>query len=162
MSDSAPKQVWVIPDGLCHPGDMAPLPALVQEIREDAPFDLALTVALYDRRKGTFRPGVDLDCSRVHNSFEECRAAMVTARVEDLETQRQWCHIIAQAIEHIRTIPAVPFPEVVMEPAPEALAPEPPAPPARSDGGSVDPSVPYLVGEDKPKAELKRPSRKAQ
>jgi hypothetical protein len=142
MSDSAPKQVWIVPDGLYHPGDMAPLPALVQEIREGDPFGLALTVALYDRHKGTFKPGVDLDRSRVHNSFEECRAAMLAARVEDLETQRQWCHTIACEIEHIRTIPAVPFPEVVMEPP----APEPPAPPA----------------VEQPKAELKRPSRKAQ
>jgi hypothetical protein len=139
---------------------MAPLPALVPSDYEN--LSEISGVALYDRHKGTFKPGVDLDCSRVHNSFEECRAAMVTARVEDLETQRQWCHTIACEIEHIRTIPAVPFPEVVMEPTPEAPAPEPPTPPAKSDGGFIDPSVPYLVGKDKPKAELKRPSRKAQ
>lgn len=157
MSDSAPKQVWVSLDAC-----LQPTAGLVQDTPNGLPSDGLVPVVLFDSRKEVFVPSSAIRGSRIHDSFEECRAAMIAAWTEDLEEWRKRCHYAAQAIEHIRTIPAVPFPEVVMEPAPEALAPEPPAPPARSDGGSVDPSVPYLVGEDKPKAELKRPSRKAQ
>lgn len=179
MSDSAPKQVWVVPvllvrqesgllEGLhpacCHtPESMVPWPALFYgktfclTWSEEKSVKVA-EVALYDRRHQVFAlEFTTVLCDLIHDSFEECRAAMVKARTGDLEDCRKRCYQLAQAIEHVRTIPAVPFPEIVME-----TAPEPPALPANDDGGPVDPSVPYLVGEEKPKTELKRPSRKAQ
>lgn len=104
MSDSV-KQVWAIP---LDPGDMAPLPVLVDEQNEC--WD-------YDRKKRKFEHAGKfyLNCGDCYPTFEECRAAMIEARTAALKEAREHSRLLAASIEHIRTIPSAPFPDVIRE-----------------------------------------------
>jgi hypothetical protein len=102
MTDSA-RQVWVMPD---DPNDLAPLPALKRGER---------LFADYSRREKTFGDFYEDLFLETYPSFDECRAAMIDARVEQLDEAREHARNLANAIEHIRTIPATPFPSDALQ-----------------------------------------------
>jgi hypothetical protein len=101
MSDTIPsdlRQVWVEDfEG------MAPLPALLDSEHQ---------LSFYDRRVKKFGwfAHVFSDC-RLFDTFEECRAAMIEKSSRMLEEQNAACRQRAQSIEHLKTIPASPFPQ---------------------------------------------------
>lgn len=100
------NRVWVIPN---DPNDMAPLPALLRDGPE---------LAFYDRKQkcfGNFVGPMNLAFGSAYGNFEDCRAAMIEARIEALKGSREHCNYLANSIEHIRTIPAAPFPDVQRE-----------------------------------------------
>lgn len=141
MSDSA-QQAWVIP---LDPEDMAPLPALLISRRP-------LKVALYDRRQKCF----DVDfcpvfLDPVFGTFEACRAAMIEARTQALHETREHARKLAASIEHVRTIPTAPFPDVSRE-----------VPEAQQQQQEAERQEKAPAKEIAPKPLLKRPSRKTQ
>jgi hypothetical protein len=101
------KQVWVIPN---DPTDLAPLPALVDS---DSRF------SYYNRKARQFGAGL-LSLDVAYATYDECRAAMIEARTKALEKARQHTHLLAATIEHLRFIPATPFPSDVTREVPEA------------------------------------------
>jgi hypothetical protein len=134
---SSVKQVWVIPS---DPNDLAPLPALVDG---DSRF------SYYNRREGQFGAGV-LSLDVAYATFQCCREAMIAARTKALEEARQHTRLLATTIEHLRFIPATPFPSDVTREVPEAQHQE--------AQGQEEASA----EEVKPaKTELKRPSRRS-
>lgn len=101
------KQVWVIPS---DPNDLSPLPALVDG---DSRF------SYYNRRERQFDAGV-LSLDLAYATYDCCREAMIQARTKALEEARQHTHLLAATIEHLRFIPATPFPSDVTREVPEA------------------------------------------
>jgi hypothetical protein len=134
MTDSV-KQVWVVKP--IDARDLAPLPALVKDS----------AVAIYDRREGKFGPFTWVNLP-FYATFDECRVAMVEQLIKDLTAAREAAREIAATIEHVKTIPATPFPSDVTREVPEAQQQE--------AQGQEEASA----EEVKPaKTELKRPRR---
>lgn len=110
MTDS-PQQVWVVPE---DPNDMAPLPALQ---------DSESRISFYNRHSkqfGLFENQAYFQLFQpVFATFDECRAAMIEARVEQLDQAREHSRKLAASIEHLKTIPTATFPDVLRE-VPEA------------------------------------------
>lgn len=164
MSDSI-EQAWVIPSNL---DDMEPLPAL---------FKNKTDIAFYDRKRKCFNDydrlpfvtealelcfddespvpmrGMVAYCSALdvlaYSTFEECRAAMIEARTAALKEAREHSRLLAASIEHIRTIPTAPFPDVIRE-VPEAQQQEEAQEQKEAEAEQVKPAKPTL----------KRPVRK--
>jgi hypothetical protein len=97
------QQVWVAPG---DPSDMAPLPAIKHG---DTLF------SDYNRREQAFGGMYEHLSMQTYDTFEECRTAMIAERSAMLEDLNKHCRHIAQSIEHIRTIPPAPFPNVGRE-----------------------------------------------
>jgi hypothetical protein len=101
MSDTIPsdlRQVWAR-----DPEGMAPLPALL---------DSEHKLSVYDLRVKKFgRAGHTFSEVRLFDTFEECRAAMVQENSRMLKEQNAACRRLARSIEHLKTIPASPFPQ---------------------------------------------------
>jgi hypothetical protein len=140
MSDSA-IPVWAIPP---DPEDMAPLPALLRIDHKGEHF------ALYCRHGKEFGLFEWVHLA-TFDTFEQCRAAMIEARTEALRETREHARKLAASIEHVRTIPAAPFPDVSRE-VPEAQQQQ-----QEAEGQEKAPAK-----EVAPKPLLKRPSRKTQ
>ena len=135
MTDSA-QQVWVIPD---DPNDLAPLPALQLGER---------LFADYNRREKTFGDFYEHLFLKAYSTFDECRAAMIDAGIEALDQARGHARHLANTIEHIRTIPATPFPSDALQHNLQQQQEEAVQEEAKTE--EVKPA----------KAELKRPSRR--
>ena len=97
------QQVWIIPG---DPNDMAPLPALRHG---------NTLFSVYNRRQQAFGNVYEHSSMQTYDTFELCRAAMIVERSAMLEDLNKHCRHIAQSIEHIRTIPPAPFPNVSRE-----------------------------------------------
>jgi hypothetical protein len=97
------QQVWIIPG---DPNDMAPLPALKHG---------ETCFSDYNRRKQVFGDMYEHLFMPTYNTFEECRAAMISLRTGTLEEANQYCRQLAASIEHIKTIPTATFPNVSRE-----------------------------------------------
>jgi len=140
MSDSV-ERFWVIP---LDPSDMEPLPAFINERNE---------FWNYDRKKKKFEYAGDLQLHLLYDlrypTFEECRAAMIEARTAALKEAREHSRLLAASIEHIRTIPTAPFPDVIRE-VPEAQQQEEAQEQKEAEAEQVKPAKPTL----------KRPVRK--
>lgn len=95
------QHAWVIPD---DPQDMAPLPALIKDGR----------ISFYNRRENTFGAYL-MSLEVAYPSFDECRAAMIDMRIDALDQAREHARKLANSVEHIRTIPAASFPDVLRE-----------------------------------------------
>lgn len=85
------------------------------------------------------------------DTFEQCRAAMIEARTEALHETREHARKLAASIEHVRTIPAASFPDVVRE-----------VPEAQQQQQEAEGQEKAQAQKVAPKALLKRPSRKTQ
>lgn len=136
MTDSV-QHVWVIP---ADPDDLAPLPALKRN-------GTLTTFAVYNRKEKAFGMFSPL-FSETYDTFDECRAAMIDARVEQLDQARERARHLANTIEHIRTIPATPFPSDALQHNLQQQQEE--AVQEEAQAEEVKPA----------KAELKRPSRR--
>ena len=97
------QQVWIIPG---DPSDMAPLPAIKHG---DALF------SDYNRREQAFGGMYEHLFMQTYDTFESCRAAMIAERSAMLEDLNKHCRELAASIEHIKTIPPTPFPNVSPE-----------------------------------------------
>lgn len=109
------RQGWVIP---LDPQDLAPLPVLLQRCAQ------GYVQHLYNRKQEAFDDNLAsrnffTTTSFLYDSFDECRAAMINARVKLLNETREQARQLAQQVEHIRTIPTASFPSVLPE-IPEA------------------------------------------
>jgi aminoglycoside phosphotransferase (APT) family kinase protein len=124
---------------------MAPLPVLVRGFND---------IAFYYRKKKCFG---EIICNFidpnvvVYSTFEQCRAAMVEARTEALHETREHARKLAASIEHVRTIPTAPFPDVSRE-----------VPEAQQQQQEAERQEKAPAKEVAPKPLLKRPSRKTQ
>jgi hypothetical protein len=88
-------------------GDMTPLPALKGRVGY---------ISVYNRKTKTFGEFVHVGpFAPFFPTFEECRAEMIAARSQALEEGNANCRQIAQAIEHLKTIPIAAFPNVLPE-----------------------------------------------
>lgn len=138
------KQVWWEAQSL---GDLAPLPALVR----------GRSIALFDRKAKHFGPWVPYLGSPgflCHESFAECRNAMVKHRSLCLDTLREKARLTASEIEHIRSLPIAEFPD-----APQVQAqPEPEAAEGEGEEGGVQEEVKQEEVKPEP---TKRPSRRS-
>lgn len=108
MTDTPTQQGWVIP---ADPTDLAPLPVLMHG---DNFF------SDYNRQKREFGGVYEHLLLQSYPTFEECRAAMIDARIEALGHFRSHTRLLANTIEHLRFIPATPFPSDVTREVPEA------------------------------------------
>lgn len=138
MSDSV-KKIWAIP---LDPNDMAPLPVFIDEQNEC--WD-------YNRNTRKFEHAGEFyfNYGDSYPTFEECRAAMIEARTAALRGVREHSRLLAASIEHIRTIPTAPFPDVIRE-VPEAQQQEETQEQKEAEAEQVKPAKPTL----------KRPVRK--
>jgi hypothetical protein len=127
------QQGWVCP---IKPDDHAPLPALESNG----------LVAIYDRKAGEFEDFCAYDYLPFYETFDECRLAMVELLIASLDASRQQSHQLAVLIEHVKMIPATPFPSDAIR---------------QSDRQEEAVQEEAKAEEVKPKAELKRPRRNA-
>lgn len=101
---------WVIPPDAT---DFEPLPALVTEVGglPDG------AVFLFDRKKREFNTSNPHDSrhTTLYPTFEECRHAMTAQWLDDLRDATLSARHAASVIEHLRTIPTQPFPDVLPE-----------------------------------------------
>jgi hypothetical protein len=105
-----PQQVWVIPPPTIGPEDIAPLPALHFAKEDGSRF-----LSFYNRRTKQFDSPTEEPVWEHYETFEDCRAQMLTIKIGLLEQLHARTRETAQIIEHLRTIPTADFPDVIRE-----------------------------------------------